>query len=115
YADLYPQKTGRLVLDGAVDPSTTDFEVTATQAQGFESALRSYLADCLTGTECPFRGSVDEAMTDIRALFEALDASPLRAQDGRMLGSGAMFNALIFPLYSSSTWQYLSDLFVEVM
>lgn len=115
FADLYPQKTGRLVLDGAVDPATTDFEVTATQAQGFESALRAYLADCMTGQACPFRGTVDQAMTDIRALFEALDASPLRAEDGRMLGSGAMFNALILPLYSSSTWQYLSDLFVEVM
>src|SRR5690606_1979974 len=115
YADLYPQKTGRLVLDGAVDPATTDFEVTATQAQGFESALRAYLADCMTAQGCPFRGSVDQAMTDIRALFEALDASPLRAEDGRLLGSGAMFNALILPLYSSSTWQYLSDLFVEAM
>ena len=115
FADLYPEKTGRLVLDGAVDPATTDFEVTATQAQGFESALRAYLADCMTGSECPFRGSVDRAMTDIRALFESLDASPLRAADGRQLGSGAMFNALILPLYSSSTWPYLTDLFVDVM
>jgi pimeloyl-ACP methyl ester carboxylesterase len=115
YADLYPEKTGRLVLDGAVDPATTDFEVTATQAQGFESALRAFLADCMTGNECPFRGTVDKAMLDIRALFESLDASPLRASDGRQLGSGAMFNAVILPLYSPSTWPYLNDLFVDVM
>ncbi|MEX1078506.1 MAG: alpha/beta hydrolase [Homoserinimonas sp.] len=115
YADLYPDNTGRLVLDGAVDPATTDFEVTAIQAQGFESALRAYLADCMTGTECPFRGSVDLAMDDIRALFDSLDASPLRAGDGRQLGSSAMFNALILPLYSSTTWPYLNDLFVDVM
>ena len=114
FAELYPKKTGRLVLDGAVDPATTDFEVTATQAQGFESALRAYLADCMTGTECPFRGSVDESMTEIRAMFEGLDVSPLRASDGRLLGSGAMFNALILPLYSQSTWSYLTELFVEV-
>lgn len=115
YADLYPENTGRLVLDGAVDPATTDFEVTATQAQGFESALRAYLADCMTGTDCPFRGSVDQAMVDIRSLFDSLDASPLRAGDGRMLGSAAMFNALILPLYSVSTWQYLTELFVDVL
>ena len=114
FAELYPKKTGRLVLDGAVDPATTDFEVTATQAQGFESALRAYLADCMTGTECPFRGSVDESMTEIRAMFEGLDVSPLRASDGRLLGSGAMFNALILPLYSQSGWPYLTELFVEV-
>lgn len=45
YADLYPEKTGRLVLDGAIDPSTTDYEVTETQAVGFEKALRAYIAD----------------------------------------------------------------------
>lgn len=115
YAELYPQNTGRLVLDGAIDPSTTDFEVTATQAQGFESALRAYLADCMTGTNCPFRGTVDEAMGDIRALLDSLAASPLRSSDGRQLGSGAMFNAIILPLYSVSTWPYLTDLFIEVM
>ena len=36
YADLFPGKTGRLVLDGAVDPATTEFDVTLTQAKGFE-------------------------------------------------------------------------------
>src|SRR5690606_30900930 len=33
YADLYAEKTGHLVLDGAIDPQTTDFDVTAAQAQ----------------------------------------------------------------------------------
>ena len=50
YADLYPDKVGRLVLDGAIDPSASDAEVTQAQAVGFEQALRAYLEDCLTGT-----------------------------------------------------------------
>ncbi len=114
YAGLYPEKTGRLVLDGAIDPATTDFDVTATQAKGFEDAARAYLADCLTGSDCPFRGSVDAAMVRIRTLLDRLDASPLRASDGRMLGSDAMFTAIILPLYSQSNWPYLSDLFTDV-
>lgn len=115
YADLFPAKTGRLVLDGAVDPATTDFEVTKTQAMGFENAARAYLAVCLADSECPFRGTVDSAMDRIRALLDRLDASPLRATDGRMLGSAVMFNAIILPLYSESNWPYLSDLFTDVM
>ena len=115
YAELYPGKTGRLVLDGALDPATTDFDVTATQAQGFESALRAYLADCMTGRDCPFRGSVDEAMGDIGALLAGLDASPIRAADGRQLGSSTMFTAIILPLYSEDNWQYLTELFTTVM
>jgi pimeloyl-ACP methyl ester carboxylesterase len=103
------------VLDGAIDPATSDFDVTATQAKGFESAARAYLADCFTSKSCPFRGTADEAMARIRALLKRLDASPLRASDGRMLGSAAMFNAIILPLYSPSNWRYLSDLFTDVL
>ncbi|MEO7148182.1 MAG: alpha/beta hydrolase [Terrimesophilobacter sp.] len=115
YAELFPKKTGHLVLDGAIDPATSDFDVTATQAQGFESAARAYIADCLTGKDCPFTGSVDSAMKRIRALLDRLDLSPLRASDGRQLGSAAMFNAIILPLYSQSNWKYLNDLFADVM
>ncbi|MBB5633554.1 pimeloyl-ACP methyl ester carboxylesterase [Cryobacterium mesophilum] len=115
YADLYPTKTGHLVLDGAIDPATTDFEVTETQAVGFENAARAYLKDCMTGKGCPFSGTVDGAMAKIRSILDGLDASPLRASDGRMLGSAAMFNAIILPLYSESNWKYLNDLFADVM
>lgn len=115
YADLFPHKVGHLVLDGALDPATTDFEVTKVQAVGFESAARAYIADCETGKDCPFTGSVDSAMAKIRAILDRLDASPLRASDGRMLGSAAMFNAIILPLYSESTWKYLNDLFTDVL
>ncbi len=115
YAELYPKKTGHLVLDGALDPATTSFEVGATQAQGFERALRAYIKDCLTGKDCPFSGSVGSAMTDIRSLLDSLNASPLRADDGRELSSSVMFNAIIFPLYNKTNWPYLSQLFSSVM
>jgi pimeloyl-ACP methyl ester carboxylesterase len=115
YADLYPAKVGRLVLDGAVDPSTSNFDVTRIQAQGFESALRAYLADCLAGSKCPFTGSVDEAMGTIRALLDSVDASPIAAADGRRLGSSTLLTAIIYPLYQATAWSYLSDMFASVM
>ncbi|MCU1413277.1 MAG: alpha/beta hydrolase, partial [Microbacteriaceae bacterium] len=114
FAELYPKKTGHLVLDGALDPNTTDFEVTETQAKGFESALRAYLKDCLGGSKCPFTGSVDHAMATIRSILDGLNTSPLRNTDGRELGSSAMFQAIIFPLYNKSNWPYLDTLFTSV-
>jgi len=114
YADLYPEKTGRLVLDGAVDPSTTEFDVTKTQAVGFENAFRAYLADCLPREECPFTGTVDDAMARTGALLSALAVTPLPGADGRMLGSSTMFIAIILPLYNQGNWPYLDDLFTEV-
>jgi len=115
YAELYPKNVGRLVLDGAVDPSTTNAEVNRVQAQGFESALRAYLTDCLDSGECPFRGNVDQAMSTVRALLDSVDASPIAASDGRLLGSSALLTAIIYPLYQATAWEYLSDMFASVM
>jgi pimeloyl-ACP methyl ester carboxylesterase len=115
YADLYPAKTGRLVLDGALDPSTSSFDVSLTQAKGFESALRAFLVDCGDHEDCPFRGTVDASMAEIRALLDRLDASPIRNEDGRELGSGTMTIAIITPLYSADSWPILRQIFTDVM
>jgi pimeloyl-ACP methyl ester carboxylesterase len=114
YAELYPKNTGRLVFDGVVDPATTDFDVTSVQAQGFEGALRAYLADCLKGKKCPFTGTVDDSMTKIRQLLDKLNVTPLPTTDGRQVGSATMFNAIILPLYSKSNWPALTQLFTSV-
>nr|WP_120340236.1 alpha/beta hydrolase [Cryobacterium soli] len=115
YAELYPDKVGRLVLDGALDPSTSNFEVTSTQAKGFESALRAYLTDCLAGSDCPFDGTVDDAMATISALLASVDASPITASDGRQLGANSLLTAIIYPLYQATAWSYLSDMFEGVL
>lgn len=114
YAELYPTKTGHLVLDGALDPATTEFQVTEIQAKGFESAMRAYLKDCLTGSKCPFSGTVNQSMVKIRSILDRLNRSPIRNADGRELGSATMFDAIILPLYSQSTWKYLNTLFTDV-
>lgn len=114
YADLFPDKTGRLVLDGVVDPAASDFEETATQAAGFESALKAFLVDCKTASDCPFTGTTDEALAQIRAFLDSLDASPIANSDGRQLGSATMFTAIILPLYSKDNWKYLRQLFTKV-
>ena len=113
YAELYPDKTGRLVLDGAVDPSVTAETSAMIDATGFENALRAYIANCLDQETCPFDGTVDEAMTSIRLLMNDLDESPLRAKDGRELDSGPFTTAMMFPLYDKANWQYLDQLFAD--
>ncbi|TXK18436.1 alpha/beta hydrolase [Homoserinibacter sp. GY 40078] len=114
YAELFPDRAGRLVLDGAIDPSADESEFTLAQAQGFEGALRAYLADCVDRSDCPFTGTVDEAETRVAAIMRALDANPLPAPDGRVLGSSTMFTAIILPLYNRDNWDYLDQLFTDV-
>lgn len=115
YAELFPDKVGRLVLDGATDPAASVFEVNVAQAQGFESALRAYLTDCLGSFECPFSGTVDEGMISIRALLDAVESEPLTASDGRQLGADSLLTAIIYPLYSPDSWEYLSQMLQSVI
>ncbi|MCK2037594.1 alpha/beta hydrolase [Microbacterium sp. SSW1-49] len=109
YAQLYPEKAGRLVLDGAIDPSVPGLEVGATQALGFESALRAYMQDCLDSGECPFNGTVDQAMTDLGALLASADRTPLKNGDGRLMGADSMMTGIIAALYSQDSWSYLTQ------
>lgn len=115
YAKLYPEKAGRLVLDGAIDPAVPGLDVGATQAIGFESALRAYMQDCLASGECPFNGTVDEAMADLGALLASVDSTPLRNGDGRLLGADSLMTGIIAALYSQDSWTYLTQALDEAL
>ena len=114
YAELFPEKVGRMVLDGAVDPSVSDLDALAFQMGGFESALRAYLADCLEQADCPFEGSVDAGMADVRGLLDGIDAQELQAPDGRVLDSATVGTGIADYLYSDSLWPALSAMFDDL-
>jgi len=114
YADAYPDKVGRMVLDGAIDPTTGEAEVVREQTRGFELALRAYMADCITRSDCPVSGSLDEAMGAWRAMIDQVDAAPLTGSDGRTVTSGTLITAIISPLYSQQNWPYLDQLYTTV-
>lgn len=107
YADLFPERVGRMVLDGALDPSVPGSEVGALQAIGFETSLRAFFADCATQDDCPYRGTVDDMMADLGALLARLDRNPVTAGDGRELGADVMLTSIITALYSSGSWNFL--------
>ncbi|WP_404446443.1 alpha/beta hydrolase [Microbacterium marinum] len=109
YAELFPDRVGRIVLDGGLDPSVPGSEVGARQAVGFESALGAYLTSCVERTEnCPFQGSVDDARTALADALAAVEATPLTATDGRALGADAMVMGIVSALYSEGNWPYLT-------
>jgi pimeloyl-ACP methyl ester carboxylesterase len=115
YADMFPKNVGRMTLDGVVDPATSYDRLTELQAAGFESNLKAYAQWCLSQDKgCPFRGSVDQVMTDIAGLLEAVQQHPIKNADGRMLGANTLLLAIITPLYSTANWPVLDTLFENV-
>lgn len=114
YAELFPHKVGRFVLDGAVDPLVSDFESLKFQMAGFDSAFRAYLADCLSGTDCFFRGTVDDAATQARSALDNVDAQGFTNADGRVLDSATLATGILFNLYSESYWPGLTAMFASL-
>ena len=108
YAKLFPDRVGRLVLDGAIDPAISGLDVRTTQGIGFESALRAYMADCLQDDECPFRGTVDDAMADLGTLLARVDRDPIPNSDGRLLGADSLSTSIVAALYSEDSWPILT-------
>jgi pimeloyl-ACP methyl ester carboxylesterase len=115
YARDFPTHVGRMVLDGAIDPAASSFDVILAQTRGFRASFDAYLAACLAGTDCPFRGCVDDAMRTVGALLQSLDASPLRAADGRELDAAVMESAIDSALYSEQQWPALDTAFTEAL
>ena len=113
YAAQFPKRVGHLVLDGAVDPTVSDYDQSFLQLKGFDSALRAYLADCLASSGCPFTGTVAQAQAKIAAWFRALETKPISAGNGRELTVWAAQTGLIMTLYSDSYWKYATDAFTE--
>ena len=104
YADLFPERVGRLVLDGALDPSLGYAELGYGQAAGFEAALRAYVADCLAGRGCPLRGSVDEAVAQFQTFLGLLAGSPLPTASGRELTQSLALSGFLVTLYDDRYW-----------
>jgi pimeloyl-ACP methyl ester carboxylesterase len=110
YAELFPDRVGRFVLDGAVDP-TLDFRQEAlAQAGGFETALRPYVQNCLDATDSCYLGdTVDQGLQRIRDFLDDVEAEPLPAGGGRRLTLGLAVYGIITPLYNRDYWILLSQ------
>ncbi|MTB88445.1 alpha/beta fold hydrolase [Aeromicrobium senzhongii] len=108
YANLFPEKVERMVLDGAVDVSLDPVGQGLGQAKGFQQALTAYLEYCIEKGKCPVGDSVAEATTTITELMTALGTTPLKV-DGRELSQGQAFYGIAMALYSQESWPYLTN------
>ncbi len=77
YAQFFPNKVGRMILDGALDPNISILEQNISQAKGFDDALDAFLADCTKQDDCPLPKNKQEATFKIITLFETAALNPL--------------------------------------
>ena len=112
YADLFAKHVGRFVLDGVLPPDLNGDEIALGQAQGFEDALRQFMADCLTRSDCPFTGDVETAMSQLGVFITGLETTPLPGrpnQPERLLTEALGTYAILMDLYAPNQWPDLRD------
>ncbi|OON81142.1 proteinase [Streptomyces tsukubensis] len=108
YADLFPKRVGRLVLDGAMDPSLAARRMNLDQTAGFETAFRAFARDCVKRSHCPLgTESVSDASSRLKAFFAKLDKEPLPTSTGRQLGESLATSGVIATMYDQGAWPQL--------
>jgi pimeloyl-ACP methyl ester carboxylesterase len=110
YAQLFPQRVGRFVLDGAVDPSLGTRAAVLQQAASFQKALDAYAANCVQSSVGCFLGKdVAQVQQTISSLLDRISHQPLPTGDGRELTVGNAFYGITATLYNRSYWILLSS------
>lgn len=114
YAELFPSQVGRFVLDGAVDPNSTNREAVLGQAIGFDLALNAFIEDCLKRASCSFSGNLADAQNQIKQLLANIATTPLISKSNRKVTEGLVVIGIASSLYdSASGWPVLRDAFKE--
>ncbi|MFD8215329.1 alpha/beta hydrolase [Streptomyces sp. NPDC059697] len=120
YAGLFPDRVGRMVLDGAMDPSLSARKLNQDQTAGFETAFQSFAKDCVRHSDCPLGGpgtSPDQVGRNLSAFFKKLDAKPIPTgdADGRKLGEALATTGVIAAMYDQAAWPQLREALTAAM
>ena len=108
YADLFPQRVGRMVLDAALDPAISSGALSKGQLKGFQRATQAFIDDCISREGCAIGPTADEAEQQLIDLLSQIDQQPLSTDSGRPLTEALATLGMISAMYSeSSGWPSL--------
>jgi pimeloyl-ACP methyl ester carboxylesterase len=104
YAQEFPDRVGRMVLDAPVDLSVRPDDTTDESTAAFEDAADAFLADCARDDNCAFHsgGHPRSALRALQARFERgleLTVVAGESRHGRTAGVAAFYTALLWGLY----------------
>ncbi|MER6094270.1 alpha/beta hydrolase [Streptomyces sp. NPDC001728] len=116
YAELFPARVGRLVLDGAMDPSLPALDLNRDQTAGFETSFRAFAADCVGRPDCPLgTESVEAAGKALKKFFRDVDAEPVPTGESRPLGESLATTGVIAAMYDEGAWPQLREALTQAM
>lgn len=118
FAEQFPERVGRFVLDGALPPDLTSGDISVGQAAGFERATRAWAADCIEADECALGDDVDSVMDGLAEFLDGIEDSdiPVRG-DTRLseLGEGGAFYGVVAAMYDQGMWSFLTEALADAV
>jgi pimeloyl-ACP methyl ester carboxylesterase len=115
YAAQFPQKTGRLVLDGVDTLTESMAEQGVVGAQGQQTALEDFLAWCAQDITCPFGQDPRRAREQVSGLVASLDQAPLMTDYGDRFSGQDLVGSITQALYSKQMWPMLEQALNSLM
>ncbi|MER6626439.1 alpha/beta fold hydrolase, partial [Streptomyces sp. NPDC000931] len=113
YAEMFPESTRALVLDGALQTQRGVIADGVEQGQGAQTAWESFVSYCLDrAPECPFTGA-EEAPSEAEALLTGLDAEPVVVR-GHSVGRPEMLALLRDSLKTERQWESVARLLARL-
>ncbi|MGJ3508870.1 alpha/beta hydrolase [Enemella sp. A6] len=111
YAEMFPEKAGKLVLDSAVN--ITDNEEVV-QAMGFDRAFTNFAKWCVEGDTCAELGkNPEEVIDNTKKVLDDLKANPQKGTDGRTITQAIGLTGIVATLYAQETWDYLQQALIR--
>ncbi len=110
YADQFPHKVGRLVLDSAISPNQTQSQEMTYDIQGFESSIDAFTDWCVARSDCALGTDKAAARGKIVALLDEVDRNGLRTSKPGLetIGEGWASFGIFMCLYSRQSWPTLN-------
>jgi pimeloyl-ACP methyl ester carboxylesterase len=109
FADVYPERVGKFVLDGVMDPSLNGEQITEGQAAGFDHAYEQFAAYCLEqGEDCPLKGpDAADGKQQLSDLLDSIADQPLDSGDPDRPLTGALASSAVMTLmYQDELWDF---------
>ena len=110
YAQFFPENVGHMVLDGAVDPTISNFQQGLTQAVAFDKAFASFATDCNTRSNCPLPKDKSVAIAEMKKILNQVAKKP-----NKRVSESLVLLGVAAALYDSATgWSKLRMAIKEV-
>ncbi|MFC5832888.1 alpha/beta hydrolase [Nonomuraea insulae] len=102
YAQLYPGRVGRMVLDApsaSAGGGPTDLDAGYASDEG----IKAFVVDCVKRKDCPLGRDVDLALDHLKDLVQNRDGLPIEVTGGT-LGDALAAQGVFESLYSTDFW-----------